>query len=202
MDVRHCVGAHHAVPGQQRRDFPHRCAAPALLAGRAAQSKGVVVHRGLTARSCDSRRAAALFYRAATQQGAGDDHLWAATATAQPLRRAVDTLHIRPCRLHKNKPCTGRNGWQVCRQTARRTTCLQVAPGLSVSAQSTATLHKHLRAELCYDAGRTRISLRETGETFSCVPPNSKAHNVVVGRTWVDCCGLSISLTLIRALSN
>ena len=38
-------------------------------------------------------------------------------------------------------------------------------------------------------AGRTRIHLRETGETFSHVPPNSKAHNVVVGGVWVDCYG-------------
>lgn len=38
-------------------------------------------------------------------------------------------------------------------------------------------------------AGRTRIQLRKTGEVFSLVPPNSKAHNVIMGRTWVDCYG-------------
>lgn len=38
-------------------------------------------------------------------------------------------------------------------------------------------------------AGRTRIKLRKTGETYSLVPPNSKAHNVIVGGTWVDCYG-------------
>ena len=38
-------------------------------------------------------------------------------------------------------------------------------------------------------AGRSRIKLRKTGEVFSLVPPNSKAHNVIVGSTWVDCHG-------------
>ena len=38
-------------------------------------------------------------------------------------------------------------------------------------------------------AGRTRIQLRKTGEVFSLVPPNSKAHNVIMGSTWVDCYG-------------
>ena len=38
-------------------------------------------------------------------------------------------------------------------------------------------------------AGRSRIKLRKSGETYSLVPPNSKAHNVIVGRTWVDCYG-------------
>lgn len=38
-------------------------------------------------------------------------------------------------------------------------------------------------------AGRSRIKLRKTGEEFSLVPPNSKAHNVIMGRTWVDCYG-------------
>ena len=38
-------------------------------------------------------------------------------------------------------------------------------------------------------AGRSRITLRKSGETYSLVPPNSKAHNVIVGRTWVDCYG-------------
>ena len=39
------------------------------------------------------------------------------------------------------------------------------------------------------NAGRTRIKLRKSGETYSLVPPNSKAHNVIVGGTWVDCYG-------------
>lgn len=38
-------------------------------------------------------------------------------------------------------------------------------------------------------AGRTRIKLRKNGEVYSLVPPNSKAHNVIVGGTWVDCYG-------------
>ena len=38
-------------------------------------------------------------------------------------------------------------------------------------------------------AGRSRIKLRKTGEVFSLVPPNSTAHNVIVGSTWVDCHG-------------
>jgi hypothetical protein len=40
-----------------------------------------------------------------------------------------------------------------------------------------------------YPVGRSRIHLKATGETFSLVPPNSKAHNLIVGRTWVDCYG-------------
>ncbi len=43
-------------------------------------------------------------------------------------------------------------------------------------------------------AGRSRIKLRKTGEVFSLVPPNSTAHNVIVGSTWVDCHG-NFSLT-------
>ncbi len=41
----------------------------------------------------------------------------------------------------------------------------------------------------CVCAGRSRIKLRKTGEVFSLVPPNSTAHNVIVGSTWVDCHG-------------
>ncbi|KAK9806522.1 hypothetical protein WJX73_006646 [Symbiochloris irregularis] len=40
-----------------------------------------------------------------------------------------------------------------------------------------------------FPVGRSRIKLRKTGEEFSLVPPNSKAHNVIMGRTWVDCYG-------------
>jgi hypothetical protein len=37
--------------------------------------------------------------------------------------------------------------------------------------------------------GRTRISLRRTGEVFSHVPPQAKVHNLVLGRTWIDSYG-------------
>ena len=40
-----------------------------------------------------------------------------------------------------------------------------------------------------YPVGRSRIALPGRGETSSLVPPNSKAHNLIVGRTWVDCYG-------------
>eukprot|EP00884_Botryococcus_braunii_P006702 jgi/Botrbrau1/16032/Bobra.7_2s0006.1 len=40
-----------------------------------------------------------------------------------------------------------------------------------------------------YPVGRSRMELRRTGEVYSLVPPNSKAHNLIVGRTWVDCYG-------------
>ena len=43
--------------------------------------------------------------------------------------------------------------------------------------------------DVSFLTGRTRIKLRKTGETYSLVPPNSKAHNVIVGGTWVDCYG-------------
>ncbi len=33
------------------------------------------------------------------------------------------------------------------------------------------------------------MRLRATGEEFSLVPPNSTAHNVIIGSTWVDCHG-------------
>ena len=38
-------------------------------------------------------------------------------------------------------------------------------------------------------SGRSRIKLRRTGEVFSLVPPNSTAHNLIMGSTWVDCHG-------------
>lgn len=40
-----------------------------------------------------------------------------------------------------------------------------------------------------YPVGRSRIALPARGEVYSLVPPNSKAHNLIVGRTWVDCYG-------------
>ena len=42
--------------------------------------------------------------------------------------------------------------------------------------------------------GRSRIRLRQTGEVFSLVPPNSTAHNLIMGSIWVDCHG-TFSLT-------
>lgn len=40
-----------------------------------------------------------------------------------------------------------------------------------------------------FPVGRTRITLKTTGETFSLVPPPSKVNNVIVGRVWIDTCG-------------
>lgn len=41
-----------------------------------------------------------------------------------------------------------------------------------------------------FPVGRSRIHLKAPlEETYSLVPPNSKAHNLIVGRTWVDCYG-------------
>lgn len=40
-----------------------------------------------------------------------------------------------------------------------------------------------------YPHGRSRVRLESTGELFWLRPPNSKAHNVLVGRTWVDSYG-------------
>ena len=52
----------------------------------------------------------------------------------------------------------------------------------------------HLLSLQRLSVGRSRIKLRKTGEVFSLVPPNSTAHNVIVGSTWVDCHG-NFSLT-------
>eukprot|EP00775_Hariotina_reticulata_P003836 gene3836-4093_t len=40
-----------------------------------------------------------------------------------------------------------------------------------------------------YPKGRSRITLRRTGEEYSHVPPQAKVHNLVLGRTWVDSFG-------------
>lgn len=40
-----------------------------------------------------------------------------------------------------------------------------------------------------YPYGRTRITLKASGELFSLVPPNAMVHNIVIGRTWVDAFG-------------
>lgn len=41
----------------------------------------------------------------------------------------------------------------------------------------------------CCPAGRTRITLRSTGELYSHVPPSAKVHNLVLGKTWIDSFG-------------
>lgn len=41
----------------------------------------------------------------------------------------------------------------------------------------------------CVAAGRTRITLRRTGELYSHVPPSAKVHNLVLGKTWIDSFG-------------
>ncbi|DBA92841.1 hypothetical protein WJX77_001671 [Trebouxia sp. C0004] len=50
-----------------------------------------------------------------------------------------------------------------------------------------------------YPIGRTRIRLKSTGEVYSLVPPNCKAHNLIVGRTWVDSAG---DYTLLNATTG
>jgi len=40
-----------------------------------------------------------------------------------------------------------------------------------------------------YPVGRTRIKLKDTGDYFSLIPPPTKAHNVVIGSTWIDTFG-------------
>eukprot|EP00243_Klebsormidium_subtile_P003389 TRINITY_DN16775_c0_g1_i1.p1 TRINITY_DN16775_c0_g1~~TRINITY_DN16775_c0_g1_i1.p1 ORF type:complete len:536 (-),score=173.66 TRINITY_DN16775_c0_g1_i1:232-1839(-) len=37
--------------------------------------------------------------------------------------------------------------------------------------------------------GQTRVRFRETGEVLDLVPPMTKVHNLIVGRTWVDSYG-------------
>jgi hypothetical protein len=33
---------------------------------------------------------------------------------------------------------------------------------------------------------RTRVTLKRTGEVIDLVPPPSKVHNLIFGRTWID----------------
>ena len=40
-----------------------------------------------------------------------------------------------------------------------------------------------------YPIGRTRIKLKGTSEVFSLVPPPTKAHNLIIGSTWIDTFG-------------
>ncbi len=37
-----------------------------------------------------------------------------------------------------------------------------------------------------YPVGRTRIKLKGTGDEFTLIPPPTKAHNVIIGKTWID----------------
>jgi len=48
-----------------------------------------------------------------------------------------------------------------------------------------------------FPRGRTRIHLPGHGEAYALAPPNSKAHNLIVGRTWVDCYG-DLTLTNLK----
>ena len=57
------------------------------------------------------------------------------------------------------------------------------------SAQVLWLLQSNEMQNLSVVSGRTRIKLRKNGEVYSLVPPNSKAHNVIVGGVWVDCYG-------------
>lgn len=50
-----------------------------------------------------------------------------------------------------------------------------------------------------YPIGRTRIYLKGTQETFSLVPPPTKAHNVIIGSTWIDTFG---DYTLLNATTG
>lgn len=40
-----------------------------------------------------------------------------------------------------------------------------------------------------YPIGRTRLSLKQAKESYWHTPPNSKANNLIIGRTWIDACG-------------
>jgi len=40
-----------------------------------------------------------------------------------------------------------------------------------------------------YPIGRTRVTFPEHGETYYLLPPTSKAHNIIMGSTWVDTYG-------------
>jgi hypothetical protein len=44
-------------------------------------------------------------------------------------------------------------------------------------------------AHAWHSAGRTRIKLATRGEVFTHLPPNCKAHNIIMGRTWIDAFG-------------
>ena len=40
-----------------------------------------------------------------------------------------------------------------------------------------------------FPVGRTRIKLKATGDEFTLIPPPTKAHNVIIGSTWIDTYG-------------
>lgn len=40
-----------------------------------------------------------------------------------------------------------------------------------------------------YPIGRTRLQLKKSGDLYWHSPPNSKAHNLIVGTTWIDAYG-------------
>ena len=47
--------------------------------------------------------------------------------------------------------------------------------------------------------GRTRLQLKKSGDLYWHSPPNSKAHNLIIGQTWIDAYGdfkVTPSLTL------
>lgn len=46
-----------------------------------------------------------------------------------------------------------------------------------------------MRKPVSAAAGRTRITLRGSGEVYTLVPPNAMVNNIVIGRTWVDVAG-------------
>lgn len=45
------------------------------------------------------------------------------------------------------------------------------------------------RADTYQHLCRTRVLFRETGEVLDLIPPMTKVHNLIVGRTWVDSYG-------------
>ncbi|CAH8379817.1 unnamed protein product [Eruca vesicaria subsp. sativa] len=47
-----------------------------------------------------------------------------------------------------------------------------------------------------YPVGRTRVTLKRDGVVLDLVPPPSKAHNLIFGRTWVDSSGEMIMTNL------
>jgi hypothetical protein len=65
-----------------------------------------------------------------------------------------------------------------------------------VSAPKTKFLGNSLEV---YPVGRTRIKLKGTGEVYSLVPPPTKAHNVIIGSTWIDTFG---DYTLLNATTG
>lgn len=42
---------------------------------------------------------------------------------------------------------------------------------------------------MCHCSGRTRLQLKKSGDLYWHSPPNSKAHNLIIGQTWIDAYG-------------